>query len=79
MFDLRGTRVLIAGGSSGVGLSTARLLIGCGAAVVINGRDRSKLEAAREELGPQASLAAFDAANQEDRARRSSTVNRAST
>jgi len=69
MFDLRGTRVLIAGGSSGVGLSTAKLLIECGAAVVINGRDRSKLDSVQKQLGTQASVTAFDAANPEDRAR----------
>ncbi len=69
MFDLRGIRVLIAGGSSGVGLATAELLIGCGAAVVLNGRDRAKLERAKQQLGAQASISAFDAANPEERAR----------
>lgn len=69
MFDFHGTRVLIAGGSSGVGLSTARLLIQCGATVVVNGRDRMKLESVQRQLGAQASVAAFDAANAEDRRR----------
>lgn len=69
MFDLRGTRVLVAGGSSGVGLATARLLIECGAAVVISGRDGARLESAQQQLGAQASVCAFDAAHPEDRTR----------
>lgn len=67
MFDLHGTRVLIAGGSSGVGLAAAKLLVNCGAAVVINGRDRAKLDRVKERLGTQASIAAFDAAKSEER------------
>ncbi len=67
MFDLHGARVLVAGGSSGVGLSTAELLIKCGATVVLNGRDRAKLDRAKERLGAQASVAAFDAANPQER------------
>lgn len=69
MFELSGVRVLIAGGSSGIGLSTAKLLVRCGATVVINGRDRLKLEAAQRQLGEKASVAAFDATEPAARAR----------
>lgn len=68
MFDLHGNRVLVAGGSSGVGLATAALLVRCGAEVIITGRDREKLGHAKEQLGPQATAAAFDAASAEERA-----------
>lgn len=68
MFDLGGTRVVVAGGSSGVGLATARLLIRCGARVILNGRDRAKLDVARQELGEAASIAAFDATRPAERA-----------
>jgi NAD(P)-dependent dehydrogenase (short-subunit alcohol dehydrogenase family) len=35
MFDLHSTRAVVAGGSSGIGLATARLHIECGASVFI--------------------------------------------
>lgn len=69
MFELNGARVLVAGGSSGIGLAVSRLLVRCGARVVINGRDRSKLEMVQQELGDKASIAAFDATQPKDRAR----------
>jgi NAD(P)-dependent dehydrogenase (short-subunit alcohol dehydrogenase family) len=69
MFDLSGARVLVAGGSSGIGLAAAKLLVSCGATVVVNGRDRSKLESVKEQLGDKASIAPFDATQPKDRAR----------
>jgi len=74
MFELGGARVVVAGGSSGIGLATARLLVRCGARVVLNGRNRAKLDAAQKALGEGASVAAFDATRPEDRARALVTI-----
>ncbi|WP_039798451.1 SDR family NAD(P)-dependent oxidoreductase [Nocardia araoensis] len=46
-----GKVALITGGSSGMGFATARRLLGEGAHVVVTGRDKSRLDAAAEELG----------------------------
>lgn len=48
--DLRDAKVLITGGSSGIGFETARTLIAAGARVAITGRDAAKLKAAAEAL-----------------------------
>jgi 3-oxoacyl-[acyl-carrier protein] reductase len=48
---INSARALVTGGSSGIGLETARLLIQRGARVAICGRDRAKLEAAAKEIG----------------------------
>ncbi|GAA3092147.1 glucose 1-dehydrogenase [Streptosporangium carneum] len=45
---------LITGGTSGMGLATAHRLIAEGAQVIITGRDRTRLDAALEELGDRA-------------------------
>ncbi len=47
-------RALVTGGSSGIGLETARQLIAGGARVAICGRDRAKLERAAKEIGAMA-------------------------
>ena len=54
-FRLRGARVLIAGGTSGVGLATARAFARAGAAhVVVGGRDPGRGEAAAKAVTAEA-------------------------
>lgn len=48
--NFRGRRVLITGGSSGIGLAAAKRLVRDGARVVIAARDASRLERARQGL-----------------------------
>jgi len=57
---LTGKTALITGGSSGIGLATARLFLDNGARVAITGRDSARLDAAREELGPDLLTLACD-------------------
>lgn len=47
---LKGKRVLVTGGSSGIGLAIAKKCLSEGAQVVITGRNVEKLKAARKEL-----------------------------
>jgi len=48
---LKGKRALITGGTSGIGLETARQFVAEGARVAITGKNPASLEAARKELG----------------------------
>ena len=51
---LKGKKVLITGGNSGIGLATARLFIAEGAQVAITGRNQTTLDEAIDDLGPNA-------------------------
>ena len=67
---LAGLTVAITGSSAGIGRETARMLLDCGAAVVINGRDSRRLEGTRNNLSdglssPPLSAIAADAATEE--------------
>jgi NAD(P)-dependent dehydrogenase (short-subunit alcohol dehydrogenase family) len=57
--DMAGQTVLVIGGSSGIGLETARLARAKGADIILTARNPDRLHRAGLELG--ASIAAFDA------------------
>jgi len=68
---LQGKRVLVTGGSSGIGLAVARILLAKGAEVVISGRRPDVLAAATEELkkaGDQVWSIAADVGTEKGRA-----------
>jgi NAD(P)-dependent dehydrogenase (short-subunit alcohol dehydrogenase family) len=54
MMDLRERRVVISGGSSGIGLEVARMMASRGAEVCLTARREEQLTAATEEIGPAA-------------------------
>jgi NAD(P)-dependent dehydrogenase (short-subunit alcohol dehydrogenase family) len=58
---MRDRHVAVIGGSAGIGLETARLLVEKEAQVTIGGRSRDRLDAAVKRLGGQATAVAVDA------------------
>lgn len=54
--DMNNAKILIVGGSSGMGLALARRSLDEGAAIIIAGRGDARLNAAREALGRPAAL-----------------------
>lgn len=63
MNRLKGKRALITGGTTGIGLETAREFLGEGARIAITGRNPQTLEAARKELGPDVLVIPSDASD----------------
>jgi NAD(P)-dependent dehydrogenase (short-subunit alcohol dehydrogenase family) len=66
MGDHAGKNVVITGGTSGFGFTTARLLTEGGAWVLITGRDPDRLAAARAQLGGSVVTVRSDAASPAD-------------
>ncbi len=67
-FDLRGALALVTGGGSGLGLAIAEGLGRAGARVVVNGRNRAKLDAATTKLvgtGIAVAVAPFDVTDED--------------
>lgn len=60
MDRLKGKRALITGGTSGIGLETARRFLQEGARVAVTGKNPATLEDARKELGSSVSILASD-------------------
>ncbi|WP_248927974.1 SDR family oxidoreductase [Paenibacillus hamazuiensis] len=61
-----GQRAIVMGGTSGIGLAAARLLVEEGAEVVVAGRDGAKIDAALQLLGPKARGEQVDASSADD-------------
>ncbi|MBI0328094.1 SDR family NAD(P)-dependent oxidoreductase [Burkholderia plantarii] len=56
-----GKRAVIIGGTSGMGLATAKMLLEEGARVLVTGRSQAGLESAEQELGGSAIVVSSDA------------------
>src|SRR3954451_2471344 len=61
MSNFEGKVVAITGGGSGIGKETAARFVAAGAKVVLNGRDRTKLEAAARAIDPRGGSVALSA------------------
>ena len=57
----QGKKVVITGGTSGMGLATAKMLLGGGARVLVTGRSQAGLDSAQKELGKDAFVVSSDA------------------
>jgi NAD(P)-dependent dehydrogenase (short-subunit alcohol dehydrogenase family) len=57
----QGKKVVIIGGTSGIGLATAKMLLDGGARVLVTGRSQTGLDSAKKELGNDALVVSSDA------------------
>jgi NAD(P)-dependent dehydrogenase (short-subunit alcohol dehydrogenase family) len=62
---MEGKKIIIIGGSSGIGLATAKLAASQGAEVIIASRTLEKLERARQEIGSPVEIAVLDISKEE--------------
>jgi NAD(P)-dependent dehydrogenase (short-subunit alcohol dehydrogenase family) len=69
MDRLKGKRALITGGTSGIGLETARQFLNEGARIAITGTNQVTLETARQELGGDTLVIPSDAGDLADQKR----------
>lgn len=63
--QLRNKKIVIVGGTGGIGLAVARLALDAGAEVVIAARSSERLDAAAQEMGGRISTAVLDATDEE--------------
>ena len=56
LFNLKGKRALITGSSQGIGFALAKGLSSAGAEIVLNGRDKAKLEKSAKDLNSEYGL-----------------------
>src|SRR5271169_737749 len=61
MDRFKGKTAVITGGTSGMGLATAKMLLDGGARVLVTGRSQAGLESAQQELGEGAVVVSSDA------------------
>ena len=57
----KGKKVVIIGGTSGMGLATAKMLLDGGARVLVTGRSQAGLDSAQKEIGKDALVVSSDA------------------
>lgn len=63
MKDFEGKRVVIVGGTHGMGLATARMLLAGGAEVLVTGHDAANVAALEGDLGPKGHVVRSDVAD----------------
>jgi len=64
--DFENTTILITGGTSGIGLATAKAFVSQGAYVFITGRNTKKLEQAKSQLGDRITTIQADVTSYDD-------------